>query len=359
MTDSISARRALPICFITAARRYWLSVFPRILRETRRWRSRAEAIPDPTLRRLALEAQRTKHGNVEGAAALAAFAPAKQRAQVVRAQVAFQSIYDYVDTLAEQPSREPLRNAHQLHQALLVAVDHNATHDRYYAHCPHQNDGGYLEEIIDTCRAALHPLPSHTTVEPHIHRSAERIIGYQSRNLKQTQGGHDELKRWAEQQTPPDTDLRWWETAASAGSSLGLFALIAAAAQHALMPAEATAIETGYWPWIGALHSLLDSLVDEAEDTQDDQRSLLSYYPTPQETITRFQLLATQAQRAAVALPRAPEHLLILAAMTSHYLTTPLPGSPVAQQISNTIRRSLGPITNFTTSVLVLRRRLS
>lgn len=358
MTDSIPAHRALPVCFLIGAQRYWLSVFPCLAHETRHWQQRAAAIPDPALRKLALEAQRIKRGNVEGSVALAAFAPAEHRAQAVRAQVAFQSIYDYVDTLAEQPAQEPVLNARQLHQALIVAIDKQVEHSHYYAHNTSHQDGGYLEQIIDTCRTALCRLPSHTIVEAHIRRSAERIVGYQSRNLKQSQGGHHELKQWAEQQTPPQTQLAWWETAASAGSSLGLFALIAAAAHPGLTPAEATAIETGYWPWIGALHSLLDSLIDLDEDDHDGQRSLLSYYRSPQETSTRFGVLASEAAHAASKLPRSSEHTLILAAMTSHYLTAP--GSPnrLADEVSEITRNIFGRITTATTSVFVLRRWL-
>ncbi|MGD1058885.1 MAG: DUF2600 family protein, partial [Solirubrobacteraceae bacterium] len=81
---------------------------------------------------------------------------------------------------------------------------------------------------------------------------------------------------------------------ASAGSSLGLFALIAAAAHPSLPPADASAIEDAYWPWIGALHSLLDSLIDKADDTAVAQQSLLDYYTTPQEAAARMQILARE-----------------------------------------------------------------
>jgi tetraprenyl-beta-curcumene synthase len=357
MTYSTSGRRALTICFFTAARCYWLSVFPCILHEINRWRTRAEAIPDPRLRRLALEAQRTKRGNVEGSAALAAFVPAELRAQVVRAQVAFQSIYDYVDTLAEQPCTDPIGNAHQLHQALLVAIDADAEHGDYYAQQPHHTeDAGYLQEIVDTCRSSLNDLPSHAATRTQIRRSAERIVGYQSLNLTESQGGHQQLKQWAKQLTPPETELRWWETAASAGSSLGLFALIAAAAQPALTTREATAIEMAYWPWIGALHSLLDSLVDEPEDAHANQRSLLSYYITSDETVSRFRVLTNEARRSVDTLPNAHQHTLILAAMVSHYLTAPHASTSTASQASRAIRGALGRITVPTMRILAARR---
>ena len=356
MTESASAGRALAICLLVATRRYWLSVFPSIRRESRYWRFRAQEIPDARLRRLALEAQLLKRGNIEGSAAFATFVPPETCAKVVRAQVAFQSIYDYVDTLAEQPNDDPARNARQLHEALLVALDIGASHGDYYAQQLDHADGGYLQEMVDTCRAALRALPSYAAAKVHIRRSAERIVGYQSLNLTEDQGGQRPLEHWAERLTPPHTGLRWWETAASAGSSLGLFALIAAAARPTLSCADAIAIETAYWPWIGALHSLLDSLVDEREDAAAGQRSLLSYYATPGETVSRFQLLAAEAKRAVRTLPGSQQHTLILAAMVSHYLTAPEACAPLAQEASRAITRTLGPITAPTMRILAARR---
>ncbi|HYM67597.1 MAG TPA: DUF2600 family protein, partial [Patescibacteria group bacterium] len=108
--------------FAGAAGRYWLGVFPHISRELRHWRERAGEIPDPVLRRLALLTQRSERGNLEGAAAFAVLVPRAHRARVVRAVVAFQATYDYVDTLAEQPSADPVANGRQLHLALLTAL---------------------------------------------------------------------------------------------------------------------------------------------------------------------------------------------------------------------------------------------
>jgi tetraprenyl-beta-curcumene synthase len=347
MTANTRVRRtSLATIFLKAAGHYWLSVFPRIRRESQHWRQRAEAIPDPMLRHLALEAQEIKRGNIEGSAAFAAFAPRPHRAATVRAQVAFQSAYDYVDTLAEQPNSHPIANGRQLHQALLDAI--NQDHERcdYYARHTHdKDDGGYLEQIIDACRSALLTLPSRASIALPANRLAEHIVAYQSLNLSQPQGGHRHLEQWALKATPPGTGLRWWETAASAGSSLGLFALITAAARPALPPTDADAIEDAYWPWIGALHSLLDSLIDKPQDAAVSQQCLLDYYTTPQEAAARMQILAREALRAAASLPKPQDHTLILAAMASYYLTAPEASSPTTQLISQRVLETLGPIT--------------
>jgi tetraprenyl-beta-curcumene synthase len=352
-----AGRKALATYFLRAARRYWLSVFPCIRRETRHWRERAEAIPDPVLRRLALEAQRIKRGNIEGSAAFAAFAPAAHRDEVVRAQVAFQSAYDYADTLSEQPSGDPVTNGRQLHQALLAALDERGGQPDYYARNPRRgDDAGYLEEIVDACRCALSGLPSRPSIALPAHRLATRIVAYQSLNLSEPHGGHRLLERWALRETPFGTGLRWWETAASAGSSLGLFALISAAARPALQPAQALAIERAYWPWVGALHSLLDSLIDEPEDAAVAQRSLLDYYTSPQEAAARLQLLAREALRTVRSLPNAHEHVLILAGMASFYLTAPEASSPTARLISDKVIETLGPVIRPSMAVFGARR---
>ncbi len=352
----VTHRPALAVAFLKAAMQYWLSIYPQIRREASNWQVRAEAIPNRALRELALEAQRIKRGNIDGSAAYAILAPRELRPQVVRAQVAFQSIYDYVDTLSEQPSPDPLANSRRLHQALLVSLDPDACHGDYYAHQAHRNDAGYLSEIVDSCRSALCELPSHASVSRPARRVTGRIVTYQSLNLSDPNGGQRHLARWALKVTPQGSGLRWWETAASAGSSLGLFALIAAAGQPRLSEAEADAIEAAYWPWVGALHSLLDSLVDAPEDAAVGQRNLLDYYDSPEEAAERLKLLATMAIQATSSLKDARQHALILAGMASFYLTAAETSSPLARLACREILEALGGATRPSMVVFGLRR---
>ena len=61
------------------------------------------------LRQLALDAL-DKRGNIEGAAAFAAFVPLARRAKATRATSAFQAAYNLLDMLGEQPSPDPVRD---------------------------------------------------------------------------------------------------------------------------------------------------------------------------------------------------------------------------------------------------------
>ncbi len=353
-----SGRIELAVVFASAAVRYWLGVFPSVCAERRRRRARALAIPDPLLRQVALESQR-KWGNVEGAAAFAAFTPRRHRGAAARAMMCFQAAYNYLDMLIEQPSADPAANGRSLHQALLVALDpgQDASHSDYYAYCPQHRDGGYLREIVDSCRVALARLPSYATVAPAALDAAARIVEFQSCNTGERQGDLRALERWARAANPPGPDLGWWEVAAAGGSSLCVFALIALAAEPELDPRVVCAVQDAYFPWIGALHSLLDNLVDVGEDRATGQHSLVGAYASPEQAASRMGWLAERSLSVADGLPGGRGHTLLLAAMASFYLSTPEASTPRALPVRRTVLDALG--RSAALAMVVFRVRLA
>jgi tetraprenyl-beta-curcumene synthase len=341
--------------FCSTVARYLATVLPVLTRELAHWRTAAERIPDPALRRLALQAL-SKRGNMEGAALFAVLAPRARRRETVRALVAFQTAYNYLDTLAEQPSADPPSNGRRLHEALLVALDPAAAHADYYAHHPQRRDGGYLAELVDTCRSAFLALPSHGAVSAAAWAAAARIVAFQSLNLTREQGGHDELERWARYQTPQGSGLQWWQTAAAGGSSLAVHALIAAAAHPDLQASHVTAIEDAYFPWICAFHSLLDSLVDLDEDRRAGQRNLLSYHASPQQASLAMQTLAQRAALAARTLPDDPAHRVTLTAMVAYYLSSPGASTPDARATAAKVAAAARPLVAPALALFKARR---
>jgi tetraprenyl-beta-curcumene synthase len=155
---------------------------------------------------------------------------------------------------------------------------------------------------------------------------------------------------------PQQAELKWWETAAGTASSLLLFALIAAAAEPSVRDRDAAAIELAYFPWIGALHLLLDSLVDHAGDISAGRHSLVEHYGSPRELAERLGAISTEAVRAARALPNSEQHELILAAMASFYLTQPAASSPAGALASTEILAALGKRAVPTMWILRARR---
>jgi tetraprenyl-beta-curcumene synthase len=355
MGSTAGGRVALAGSFAGGARRYWLGVFPGVCAERRRREARAQEIPDQLLRQVVVDALR-KWGNIEGASAFAAFVPRRRRAAAARAMVCFQAAYNYLDMLTELPNTDPVANGRLLHRALLVALDPEAEHLDYYAHHHLHEDGGYLAETVDGCRAALAQLPSYAAVAPAALRAAERIVAFQSCNTGEVQGDYLALERWARAHTPKGTGMRWWETAAAAGSSLGIYALIAAAAEPRVEEQEIAAMEAAYFPWIGSLHSLLDNLIDTAEDYATGQRSLVGCYASPCDAATRMGMLAERSSQAAQVLA-GRRHTLVLAAMASFYLSTPEARTPEAAPVADAVLEALGEPARM--AMTVFRSRLA
>jgi tetraprenyl-beta-curcumene synthase len=337
---------------------YLVGVLPVVRSELAHWGASAREIPDPALRSHAIEGL-AKRGNLEGAALLAVLAPRSRRRETIRALVAYQTAYNYLDKLAEQPSANPVANGLQLHQALLVALDATVAHEDYYALNPQSDDGGFLAALVDACRTALATLPSLGVTAAAASAAAGRIAAFQSLNLSETQGGPHGLERWACRQAPESLGLRWWQIAAAGGSSLEVYALIAAAAHHETRPRDVEAIEAAYFPWICALHSLLDSLVDVAEDERAGQRNLLSYHASTGEAASGMEFLAQRASDACRQLPNELQHRVILTAMVSYYLSSPEASTPYARAIGGSVASAVGPLLPTALRLFRARRALT
>jgi tetraprenyl-beta-curcumene synthase len=354
-----TARGGLVRLFATAARRYWFGVFPAARSTQRRLLARAEAIPDPLLRADALAAHRDKGSNSEGLAALAVLAPAARRPQLARSLVAYQLMLDYLDGVSERPTSEPLANGLSLHRAFEVALDPDATHSDYYAHVPAGDDGRYLLELIETCRAPLRELPSYEAARPALLRQAR--LGRESQALNHALrfvAVDRQIDEWA-LQTATEADLEpgfeWWELiAAAAASSLCVGALLALAATPGATEAEARRVESAYFPWASGLNALLDSLVDLDEDPED--ASHLRRYSSHQHAAERLASIAAGARERVAALPDGALHEAILAAMGALYLVHEDAWRPGREPISHAVYGALGPLARPSLAVHLLRR---
>ncbi len=344
--------------FAAVAVRYLALVLPEVRRERGRWRACAEAIPSDELRASA-SASLGKRGNIEGAALFAVLATRAHRRDAIRSLVAFQAAYNYLDALSELPSSEPRANARRLHQALLGAVQPGAAQPDYYAHHPDGRDGGYLAALIETCRDALSRLPSYDAFAPAISTAAARIAEFQALNLSEAHGGQAELELWAATLRGSARALAWWERAAGAGSSLALIALIATCARADVEASVAEQIDRAYFPTIGALHSLLDSVVDRDEDRDKGQRSLLEHYDSPLQESVCLTALASDARQACESLPSPRAHRVIVTAMCSYYLSARQCRSEQGRAIRVNLADALGSMLDLAIVMFTSRRLLA
>jgi tetraprenyl-beta-curcumene synthase len=264
-----------------------------------------------------------------------------------------QGIYDYADTLAEQTSDDPQADAIALHTAMLDALLPDAVLGGYYKHHPSDSDGGYLTSLIERCHVTIAQLPAYIPVAEMARAHAQRIVDYQARINHEPERGHVAFATWARTETLDGTNLYWWETGAACGSSLALLALLAAAADSGMTHAEATAVEAVYWPWAGALHTLLDNLIDRAEDVATQQHNLIDHYRNQEEMTERLGLLACETVKRAERV--APHHRLILAGMVALYLSDDQAWTTFVRPASERILEATGTLVK--PALLLLRAR--
>jgi tetraprenyl-beta-curcumene synthase len=333
--------------FARAAHSYWLSVFPCARAEWVAWRRHAGQIPDRALREAAFRALATKSDVLEGAVAFAVFVPKRTRPDVVRAIVALEIAFDYLDNIVELPNPDPIRNSRCLCQALSSIAEPCLAHPDYYEHHAAHDDCGYLEALVNTGRAALAKLPSYPVVIEPIKRVLSRIVAYQSLNHGDAEGSYDAFREWARMQSVPATGLLWWEMGAAMGSQLAALALIAAAADPTTRVEDATSIECAYFPWVGALSTLLDSVVDQRTDRAENQRSLIDYYSSSKVTAERLQMLAVEARCAIAPLDDASKHMMILAAMAAFFHSRPQTAAPEVSQTTQAVFNAFGTGTSL------------
>ena len=341
--------------FVCAARGYWLAVFPRARREIARTRELAVGIPDPALRRLALLSLARKTGNLEGAAVFATLAPPARRAPLIRGLVACQALCDYLDVLCEQPCADPVASGYRLHEHLRAALRLSPSEES--ARRDGRADSVYLGALVQGVRDGLASLPSREVIALPLARVVRRAVDYQALGHGDADGSYEPFARWAATQIGAHDELCWWEAAGGAGSTLGMHVLMGVAAEPCLPERDVSAVESAYFPWVGALHSLLDSLVDRGEDLAMGCQGLIDRYGSAEQAAERMRWIAHESLQRTAELPRARRHTLIVSAMTCFYLCDlRRASSRHAQLVAPLLLRELGAVAGPSMAVLRLRR---
>jgi tetraprenyl-beta-curcumene synthase len=322
--------------------RYWLVVFPLARTQLRGWQQLAAEIPDPTLRTQALTTLESERLSAAGAALFAATAPRRRDPELIRALIAYQVICDYLDTLAEQPSADPIRNGALLHRALADAVADGPLADHYALHAVRE-DGGYLAALVSACRESCGRLPAYAPVRAAAMREAHRNE-VQGINHAPTDAREPALRAWAGAARAADAtgtaDASWFELAAAGSSSLAVLALIAAAADPATTVDTAEQVRRAYFPWIEALSTLLDSVADREQDLQTGELNFVSQYPTQAAAIARLREVTVRAIAGARDLPRGERHVVLVAGMIAMHVSEAGAWLPWAQPATRAVLRA-------------------
>jgi tetraprenyl-beta-curcumene synthase len=316
----LDARQLVALTAVAARELAW--VLPNVAHAVHAWAEIANAMTDPVLREDALLTLRRERLNTQGAA-LFAVLPRRRHVCLLRLLSAYQVTLDYLDTISERPSDDPLGNGRQLHLALTEAVDPGGPISDYYRRHPQKDDGGYLRALVELCRSCCESLPAFERVRERALRAA-RLGTVQVPN-------HDPCE------TRREAGLRAWV-------ELWTLALFALAADPDLHEDDVVEAEAVYFPWVCAASTLLDAYVDQASDRAEGNHSYVEHYDSPAEMVERLCEIVYRSVHGARQLRNGERHALIAAGMVSMYLSKESARSPELRRATDRIARAAGSL---------------
>jgi tetraprenyl-beta-curcumene synthase len=306
-----------PVTLMTRVYRY---VLPEVKSQLDGWQLEAQHIPDPELRKQALDSIAAKKFHCQGGAVYAA-AHVSMRHVLIPLIVAFQTISDYLDNLCDRSTSLDAEDFRMLHQSMLDAVDPAAPLRDYYEFREEKEDGGYLTNLVKTCQSCILMLPSYELVASPIRKLVTlygdlQVYKHISRDLRE-----DELTAWWDKHKEEYPEINWNEFAAATGSTLGVFMLFLSASYRQLESNEVDAIVQSYFPYLCGLHILLDYLIDQEEDRIGGDLNFCSYYNSAEQTSDRIAFMAEQARCEILQLESPSFHRMIIEGLLAVYLS--------------------------------------
>jgi tetraprenyl-beta-curcumene synthase len=324
---------------------------PAVAREVRGWRAKACSIPASAIRDDALSSLDRKRGHTDGAALFSILVPVRNPI-LVKLLVAYEILWDFLDSVNEHGAGEGQANGRHLHLALIDALEHGAPLPDYYRHHPWRDDGGYLNALVRTCQDACLRLPSYEAVRPLLAQEAWRAQVLAINHELDPARRDDDMRAWARRALPAEEEVTWYELTGAASASLTVHALLALAAKPYVTGAEVAQVRRAYFPWISAATTMLDSYVDQAEDTANGDHSYVSHYQTAEIALERIRLLVRRSMSQAGELPDGERHILIVASMVAMYLSKDSAWAPEMRRGTEALLKEGGMLPRLLLPVL-------
>lgn len=357
LSAPIAFRLRYTAALINAGALYWITIYPQVRRELKRWEQLAHDIPDSVLRSQALHKLNAERLNPEAAAFFAVLAPRLERARVVRLIVAFQLLYDYLDAVNELPACAPLEVGLLLHRSLMSIIQPNQSGYCHPLNTTDEKGAGYMCALVGTCRSVISTLPAVIRLTPQLTLAINRVCEAQSHNHAVGPEGEHGLIGWCSANSS-DTKYLWWEIAAGGISCLGVHALFALAADPKSTASDAELLDAAYFPSVCALSALLDSLSDHYDDIGTANHSFTARYRDSIEATERFSAIAVEASELIVTLRHHHRHAIILTGIVAFYISSTSVRSgfptPVVDRLVNDLGFTMRPMS----AVMRLRRKL-
>jgi tetraprenyl-beta-curcumene synthase len=327
---------------------------PHVAHEVRAWRRLAGTAPDAAIRDDALSALAHKRGHTDGAA-LFCILPRTRSRSLLRVLVAYEIMWDFLDSANERGAEAGTANGRQLHRALRDGLDPSRATCDYYRHHPCSDDGGYLRSLVEGCRQCCSSLPSYAHVNPWLAREALRTQVLALNHDVNPVRRDTTLQAWATRERHSSHNVCWFELTGAASASLTIHALLALSAEPRCSTADMARAQQAYFPWISAATTMLDSYVDQIEDAANSDHSYVAHYPS-QTAVPRIRGLIQHSMNEAQSLAKSEQHILIVACMIAMYLSKDSACSPALRETTQRLVTAGGSVTRLLLPILRLWR---
>ena len=295
-------------------------VFPAVHEQLGYWKEKAEKIPNEELRRQALSSISNKTFHCEGGAVLALLSGGKL-AQAVRFIVAYQTISDYLDNLCDRSTSLDPADFAALHESMEDSLSPETPLRNYYRYRVDNNDGGYLNELVETCQDVLAEMAGYEVIAPHLKELCRYYCDLQIHKHVKQEERERRLIDWFEEHRAEWSQMEWYEFSACTGSTLAIFCLVSYSLDEPLNPAEAQQVKDSYFPYIQGLHILLDYFIDQREDREGGDLNFCFYYEDKAQLFERLTYFIEQADEHTEGIKHARFHRLINRGLLGIYLS--------------------------------------
>lgn len=296
------------------------TVFPKVHRYLNEWKTKASHIPDPELRKQALASIQAKTFHCEGGVIYSLLAK-ESMDECIQFIVAYQTISDYLDNLCDRSTSLDPVDFRSLHDSMLHALTPGAGTINYYQHRKEQEDGGYLQSLVETCQQNLLKVKHYEKIAPYLHELASYYCDLQVyKHIKQEERV-PKLMAWFDRYKAKLPAMEWYEFSACAGSTLGIFCLVAYAFNEDFTYEEAVHVRHALFPYVQGLHILLDYFIDQEEDRNGGDLNFCFYFPSSDVLKTRLNYFFQEANDHIKGLPDETFHRMINHGLVGLYLS--------------------------------------
>lgn len=295
------------------------NVFPLVHQELAYWKKYAESIPDPELRKQALMSIATKTFHCEGGAILALLSE-KNLVPIIEFIVAYQTISDYLDNLCDRSTSLDPIDFEALHESMMDAVKCEKSNQNYYRFREEQDDGGYLQSLVDKCHESLKKTKHYQAIRPYLIELADYYCKLQIHKHVKLDERVPRLTGWFANYQSELPDIEWYEFSACAGSTLGIFCLVSYAFNEIENEGFFQKVYNSYFPYVQGLHILLDYVIDQKEDEDGGDLNFCSYYPSKDVMLERIEYFTKQSDRSLKNLKDYRFHKMICQGLLGIYL---------------------------------------